>query len=111
MMCGPAAACKLGTLPCLLCQAPSRAQRAADSNELRAGKFACLDRLLSSIVGQLHQRAVVCAQSTQLLDEAASLCASRGWSCVRIDGSTPAAKRGEIVKSFNTANIGQVLHT
>lgn len=79
------------------------------SRALCAGKFACLDRLLCSIVGEMRQRAVVCAGSTQLLDEAASLCASRSFSCVRIDGSTPAVKRGEIVNSFNTAGIGQVM--
>ena len=76
---------------------------------LRAGKFACLDALLTCMVGQLQERVVVCAGSTQLLDEAASLCASHAWTTVRVDGSVTAHKRADIVHAFNTANIGQVL--
>ena len=76
---------------------------------LCAGKFACLDALLTCMVGQLQERVVVCAGSTQLLDEAASLCASHAWTTVRVDGSVTAHKRADIVHAFNTANIGQVL--
>lgn len=60
------------------------------------------------MVGQLHERVVVCAGSTQLLDEAASLCASHAWTTVRVDGSVTAHKRADIVHAFNTAGIGQV---
>ena len=76
---------------------------------LCAGKFAVLEALLSCMVGELGERVVVCSSSTQLLDEAASLCASHAWTTARVDGSVMAHKRADIVHAFNTAGIGQVL--
>ena len=35
------------------------------------------------------------------------MCNARGWSTVRIDGSTAADQRQDIVTNFNLYNVGQ----
>lgn len=74
---------------------------------LHAGKLACLSCLMQETT-QLAERMVVCSNSTQCLDLVHTLCGHLGMTTVRIDGSTDASKRQEIVDSFNTCNVGQV---
>lgn len=51
---------------------------------------------------------MVVSQSTATLDLLATLCALRGWSTARLDGSTDAARRGDIVAAFNSHGVGRV---
>ena len=73
-----------------------------------AGKLSCLVCLLQDIIRELGERAVVCSSSTQCLQLVQALCGTLGFATVRIDGSTDASKRQEIVNAFNTCNVGQV---
>lgn len=72
------------------------------------GKLACLGQILQEVTNALGERAVVCSSSTQCLNIVETLCRSLGCSTVRIDGSTDASKRQDIVNAFNTCNVGQV---
>jgi SNF2 family DNA or RNA helicase len=48
-----------------------------------------------------EDKVVLVSNYTQVLDLCAALCAHRGWPSVRLDGSTPAAARSDIVAAFN----------
>lgn len=69
---------------------------------LCAGKLSCLEVLLQEIFEkEKDHHVVVASQSTAALDIISSLCSAKQYSVIRIDGSTPTAKRAEIVSSFN----------
>ena len=57
-----------------------------------AGKLACLDALLCSILGSTD-RVVVVSNSTATLDIIQAHCRDNGWESCRLDGSTDANKR------------------
>ncbi|MEW5302035.1 MAG: hypothetical protein WDW36_004847 [Sanguina aurantia] len=73
-----------------------------------SGKLAVLEVLLRSILGD-GQRCVVVSTSTAMLDLVDRLlCGPRKWRTVRIDGSTAAAERQNIVDAFNSCGVGKV---
>lgn len=53
-------------------------------------------------------RMVVVSGSVQMLDRIQALCAASNWTAVRIDGSTAAGQRHDIVTGFNLHGMGQV---
>jgi len=73
----------------------------------QSGKLAVLAVLLEHIIGA-GDRCVVVSQSTAMLDLVSAMCAGKGYSTVRIDGSTDVSKRQDVVNSFNSYNVGQV---
>lgn len=79
---------------------------AADCDD-DAGKVRVLELLLQAVLAR-GERIVVVSTSTAALDVVETLCRRRGWSTVRIDGTTEASKRQDVVHAFNTCNVGQV---
>lgn len=73
-----------------------------------SGKMAALSFLLDQIVRVEKGRCVVVSQSTAMLDLISSLCATAGYTTVRIDGSTNVDKRQDTVDSFNRHGVGQI---
>ena len=53
-------------------------------------------------------RMVVVSSSVQALDKIQGLCKVRNWATQRIDGSTAASLRQDIVNNFNLHGVGQV---
>lgn len=76
-----------------------------------AGKLSCLEVLLQEIIEKENEHVVVASQSTAALDIISSMCSAKQYTAIRIDGSTPTAKRAEIVSSFNmgVAQVGKRL--
>eukprot|EP00891_Asterochloris_glomerata_P002075 jgi/Astpho2/2075/e_gw1.00038.344.1_t len=72
-----------------------------------AGKLACLDALLCSILGSTD-RVVVVSNSTATLDIIQAHCRDNGWESCRLDGSTDANKRQDIVNNFNNIDLMKV---
>jgi DNA repair and recombination RAD54-like protein len=52
-----------------------------------SGKFAVLDRLLYYLRTNTKDRIVLVSNYTQTLDLMTQLCRTRGWPCIRLDGS------------------------
>ena len=73
-----------------------------------SGKMAALAFLLDQIVRIEKGRCVVVSQSTAMLDLISSLCATAGYTIVRIDGATNVEKRQDTVDSFNKHGVGQI---
>ncbi|KAL4434006.1 hypothetical protein ABPG75_000447 [Micractinium tetrahymenae] len=112
---------KICNHPVLYTPAPGGAEAAAADNEEdssagevaefdpdQSGKMAVLGVLLCEALEVAGDRCVVVSQSTAALDLVQKLCGARGWSTVRIDGSTDVNKRQDVVNSFNHYNVGQV---
>lgn len=54
----------------------------------------------------LREKVVIVSTSTLMLDAAAQVCGGLGLPTGRIDGSTAAAVRQELVDQFNDASAG-----
>ena len=74
-----------------------------------AGKMACLEELLEASISCVGDRVVVVCSSVKALDLIESMCSLKQWKTVRIDGSTSADQRQDIVTSFNLYNTAKVL--
>jgi SNF2 family DNA or RNA helicase len=57
-----------------------------------SGKMVVLDKLLSRLRAGGH-KALVYSQFTHMLDVLQDYCVWRGWRFLRLDGSTPIARR------------------
>lgn len=58
-------------------------------------------RCMLAAASKLGEKVVIVSTSTQMLDAAAQVCGGLGLPTGRIDGSTPAALRQELVDQFN----------
>uniref|UniRef100_A0A914XF18 DNA repair and recombination protein RAD54-like n=1 Tax=Plectus sambesii TaxID=2011161 RepID=A0A914XF18_9BILA len=68
-----------------------------------SGKLTVLCELLAAIHG-MSQKVVIASNFTQTLDLIEQLCVSANYKCLRLDGSTPQAKRDEYIQRFNSKN-------
>lgn len=73
-----------------------------------SGKMHVLMHLLSHIVFNMSERAVVVSQWTSMLDIIQQACGDANISTVRLDGATPVSKRQDVVDSFNSHGVGSV---
>ncbi|KAJ1529567.1 hypothetical protein ONE63_006338 [Megalurothrips usitatus] len=67
-----------------------------------SAKLTVVRRLLEHIIC-LRERVVLISYFTQTLDLLSSLCDEMGLKCSRLDGSTPASQRTNIVDEFNSS--------
>lgn len=66
-----------------------------------SGKMLVLDRMLASIRANSNDKIVLISNYTQTLDVFAALCRSRGYGCLRLDGTMNVSKRQKLVDKFN----------
>ena len=66
-----------------------------------SGKFGFAAALLATLHRRGGERIVIVSNATQTLDLFASLCRSRNYPCIRLDGSTSVTKRTKLVTQFN----------
>ncbi|XP_028835895.1 DNA repair and recombination protein RAD54B isoform X2 [Denticeps clupeoides] len=75
-----------------------------------SGKLLVLRDLLSAINHiNSTDRVVLVSNYTQTLDLLQDVCTRLGYSCCRLDGSTPVAKRQSLVDSFNSPHSSHFL--
>ena len=73
-----------------------------------SGKMEATLSLLDRIINGMGERVVVVSQWTSMLDVLEKEVNRLGFTTARLDGSTPVAKRQDVVDAFNKNNIGQV---
>ncbi len=78
------------------------------SDAAASGKMETALGLIDRIVSGMGERVVMVSQWTSMLSVLESAIKKRGFSTTRLDGSTPVAKRQDIVNAFNNNGIGQV---
>ncbi|PVH99075.1 helicase swr1 [Periconia macrospinosa] len=66
-----------------------------------SGKLLVLDRMLARIRADTNDKIVLISNFTQTLDIFAALCRSRGYGCLRLDGTMNVSKRQKLVDKFN----------
>lgn len=66
-----------------------------------SGKMLVLDRMLARIRAETNDKIVLISNYTQTLDIFAALCRSRGYGCLRLDGTMNVSKRQKLVDKFN----------
>lgn len=66
-----------------------------------SGKMLLLDRLMQSMKSSTTDRIVIVSNYTQTLDVVSDLCRERHLPFVRLDGTTSAKKRKNLVDTFN----------
>ena len=66
-----------------------------------SGKMQVLDRMLARIRQDTNDKIVLISNYTQTLDIFDKLCRSRGYGCLRLDGSMNVNKRQKLVDKFN----------
>ncbi|PSN64271.1 helicase swr1 [Corynespora cassiicola Philippines] len=66
-----------------------------------SGKMLVLDRMLARIRADTNDKIVLISNYTQTLDVFAALCRSRGYGCLRLDGTMNVSKRQKLVDKFN----------
>ncbi|ORY04287.1 P-loop containing nucleoside triphosphate hydrolase protein [Clohesyomyces aquaticus] len=66
-----------------------------------SGKMQVLDRMLARIRAETNDKIVLISNYTQTLDIFAQLCRSRGYGCLRLDGTLNVSKRMKLVNQFN----------
>ncbi|KAI5820395.1 SNF2 family N-terminal domain-containing protein [Pyronema omphalodes] len=66
-----------------------------------SGKLRVLDRMLKVISTTTDEKIVLVSNYTSTLDVLQNLVSSRGLTWLRLDGSTPADKRQQLVEKFN----------
>lgn len=69
-----------------------------------SGKFQVLDRMLARIRQDTNDKIVLISNYTQTLDIFNKLCRSRGYGCLRLDGTMNVTKRQKLVEKFNDPN-------
>jgi ATP-dependent helicase STH1/SNF2 len=70
-----------------------------------AGKFELLDRILPKLFATDH-KVLIFFQWTSVMDLAEEWMQSRGWKHCRLDGSTPADTRQQLLLTFNEPSSG-----
>ncbi|KAF9541575.1 DNA repair and recombination protein rad54b [Mortierella hygrophila] len=71
------------------------------------GKLSFVDSLLQSLRENTTERVVLVSNFTQTLDILQDMCTQRQYKFFRLDGSTPAQKRQELVDKFNSPSSQQ----
>lgn len=66
-----------------------------------SGKMQVLDRMLARIRADTNDKIVLISNFTQTLDLFDKLCRSRGYGCLRLDGTMAVNKRQKLVDRFN----------
>ncbi|KAF2083782.1 DNA repair protein, SNF2 family [Saccharata proteae CBS 121410] len=66
-----------------------------------SGKMMVLDRMLARIRQDSNDKIVLISNYTQTLDVFDKLCRSRGYGCLRLDGTMNVNKRQKLVDKFN----------
>lgn len=66
-----------------------------------SGKMQVLDRMLARIRQDTNDKIVLISNYTQTLDIFDKLCRSRGYGCLRLDGTMNVNKRQKLVDRFN----------
>ena len=66
-----------------------------------SGKMSVLDRMLARIRQDTNDKIVLISNYTQTLDIFDKLCRSRGYGCLRLDGTMNVNKRQKLVDKFN----------
>ena len=66
-----------------------------------SGKMQVLDRMLARIRADTNDKIVLISNYTQTLDVFDKLCRSRGYGCLRLDGTMNVSKRQKLVDKFN----------
>ena len=66
-----------------------------------SGKMLVLDRMLARIRAETNDKIVLISNYTQTLDIFGALCRSRGYGCLRLDGTMNVSKRQKLVDKFN----------
>ncbi|KAF2455266.1 P-loop containing nucleoside triphosphate hydrolase protein [Lineolata rhizophorae] len=66
-----------------------------------SGKMMVLDRMLARIRADTNDKIVLISNYTQTLDIFDRLCRSRGYGCLRLDGTMTVNKRQKLVDRFN----------
>ena len=66
-----------------------------------SGKLRVLDRLLTTIRRTTEEKIVIVSNYTSTLDVLQNMLIGRGFSWLRLDGSTPTDKRQDLVDRFN----------
>lgn len=66
-----------------------------------SGKLLFLEEFLSRVYAKTDEKIVLVSSFTQTLDVLQNLLSSKGFSFLRLDGSTPMKKRQMMVDSFN----------
>lgn len=66
-----------------------------------SGKMLVLDRMLARIRAETNDKIVLISNYTQTLDVFGALCRSRGYGCLRLDGTMNVSKRQKLVDKFN----------
>ncbi|KAL6721281.1 DNA-dependent ATPase protein rad54 [Lecanora helva] len=66
-----------------------------------SGKMQVLDRMLARIRQDTNDKIVLISNYTQTLDVFDKLCRSRGYGCLRLDGTMNVNKRQKLVDKFN----------
>ncbi|CAN6674359.1 DNA repair and recombination protein Rdh54p [Trichomonascus vanleenenianus] len=74
---------------------------------LQSGKMATLFGILNRLHGKSHEKVVIVSGYTQTLDLIESLLRAFKMTSVRLDGTTPAAKRQVLVDQFNRVDQRQ----
>ncbi|KAI9766879.1 MAG: helicase [Geoglossum simile] len=69
-----------------------------------SGKMRVLDRMLGVLRETTEEKIVLVSNYTSTLDILQNLLAARGLNFLRLDGSTPSAKRQGLVDTFNTTS-------
>lgn len=66
-----------------------------------SGKLRVLERMLQTLRETTTEKIVLVSNYTSTLDLLQNLLSEKGYSFLRLDGSTPAAKRQDLVDKFN----------
>lgn len=66
-----------------------------------SGKMRVLERMLTYLREGSDEKIVLVSNYTSTLDLLQNVLSGKGYSFLRLDGSTPAAKRQELVDKFN----------
>ncbi|KAI9797993.1 MAG: DNA-dependent ATPase protein rad54 [Piccolia ochrophora] len=78
--------------------------RDRDVKSWYSGKMEVLDRMLARIRQDTNDKIVLISNYTQTLDIFDKLCRSRGYGCLRLDGTMNINKRQKLVDRFNDPN-------
>ncbi|KAI5817976.1 putative dsDNA-dependent ATPase Rad54 [Pyronema omphalodes] len=79
----------------------SRGSRDREVKTWYSGKMVVLDRMLARIRQDTNDKIVLISNFTQTLDVFERLCRSRGYGCLRLDGTMNVNKRQKLVDKFN----------
>ena len=69
-----------------------------------SGKMRVLDRMLVTLRETTNEKIVLASNYTSTLYLLQNMLSGKGYSFLRLDGSTPAAKRQDLVDKFNKCN-------